>query len=409
MRFLRDKGYDADLFVFANEPAHFHPSADSFDDEYKSYTYFIDWEKITDPALRRDAISEQLKAYNYTIACGLAPAFLHETGIKLNMFIPYGSDLYDIPALYIRYRHLNGLINSINRLFAFRKKFLYRLPKYLNRKLVSIDRFFVLYNQARNQFLGMKYADFMFHVPTNDTFESALKKIDIEGTRLNASFPCIYTPLFNPETLGKLQHLSKHYQAFSDIREKYNLVVFHHSRLQWRTAPDQYSWRGNDKLIKGFAAYAKKYPTLNTALVLLEYGTDVEATKQLIDSLGITDRVFWFEQMPRKELLVALNLFDIGCSGHFIFSFIESGSIYESLAMAKPLLHHLDKNLYEKDFPEVYPYLNVNDENDVLMHLENYAQNKEYYQAEAKKGKAWLDKYAIEQPLEKIMQIISAN
>lgn len=42
-RFLRDRGIRADLLLSDDTPPHFHPSADSFDDEYRAWTHQVSW------------------------------------------------------------------------------------------------------------------------------------------------------------------------------------------------------------------------------------------------------------------------------------------------------------------------------------------------------------------------------
>ena len=101
-RFLRDKGYDAHLLLM-NEDDHFLPKADSFTEEYRSFTHYLDWwpkeplpdgrwTNVTPRKLRKD-----LKDYDVLIGCGFAPAFIEYSGRQMDLFIPYGSDFYEVP------------------------------------------------------------------------------------------------------------------------------------------------------------------------------------------------------------------------------------------------------------------------------------------------------------------------
>ena len=70
-------------------------------------------------------------------------------------------------------------------------------------------------------------------------------------------------------------------------------TVLHHSRLMWKN-PGHYSeeaWRSenkhNDWLLDGFAALIRERPQLDPLLVILEFGPDVEATRERIAELGV--------------------------------------------------------------------------------------------------------------------------
>ena len=94
-RYLRDRGVDAEVLLFDNEPAHFHPSADSYDDAYKDFCTTLTWgnpthwSRTADDTIRRD-----LAKYHVVIGCGFAPAFCLRVGRPLDVFVPFGGDLY---------------------------------------------------------------------------------------------------------------------------------------------------------------------------------------------------------------------------------------------------------------------------------------------------------------------------
>ena len=47
-RYLRDEGYDCELLILANEPAHFDPLNDTFSDDYTTYCKHVSWGEPAD-------------------------------------------------------------------------------------------------------------------------------------------------------------------------------------------------------------------------------------------------------------------------------------------------------------------------------------------------------------------------
>ena len=100
-RFMRDRGVDAEVLLFDNDPDHFHPSADSYDEDFATYCRTLTWGT---PAhwLRTPTatIVRDVEPYDVLIGCGLAPAFLGRANRRLDVFVPHGADLHH----YTRYR-----------------------------------------------------------------------------------------------------------------------------------------------------------------------------------------------------------------------------------------------------------------------------------------------------------------
>ena len=60
-----------------------------------------------------------------------------------------------------------------------------------------------------------------------------------------------------------------------------------------------------------------------------------------VHELGVEQQVYWFPLMPRREIMVGLSLADLS-TGEFGFPNSGGGTVYESLAMGKPMLHYRD-------------------------------------------------------------------
>jgi hypothetical protein len=98
-RYLADEGYDCELLVFDYEPDHFHPTADTFKSELNFAIRQLNWGDYGRFFIRPEQIKSDLAPYEFLIGNGTAPAFVNRIGRKLDLFIPYGGDLYAFPFL----------------------------------------------------------------------------------------------------------------------------------------------------------------------------------------------------------------------------------------------------------------------------------------------------------------------
>jgi len=126
MRYFRDLGVDAHLLLYANDGtgscSHFRPEDDTFD--IKKWKPFIRQMQITNapssalsfPAnvmlavysvtkkmlglndsyalpVPKQYIRKCFESYDYILCCGIASAFLHCVGIRVDIFSPYASGI----------------------------------------------------------------------------------------------------------------------------------------------------------------------------------------------------------------------------------------------------------------------------------------------------------------------------
>ncbi len=371
-RYLRDRGVDADVLLLDIEMSHFHPASDSYDLSYQSFTRAVGWgAPFGFLGKSRRAVADDLKRYDFLIVSGSAPAFIHRAGRTADVFMPFGDDLIEYP--FPRLVH----------------------PKYQYAYL----RF------ARAQRAGIETSRYLHLDLTNGDIEKHYNRLDFKGTRLTVGVPMVYTPIHNPEAIVKYYDRTHWYHEFKCIRDRHDLMVFHHGRHHWRTTISDISKKANDKLIRGFAAFVRHNPGVRSCLVTVEYGRDVLASKALVAELGIEKNVFWFPQMARKDLMVGLSLADIG-TGEFHRSWFSFGTMYENLAMARPFMHYRDDSLYRSSYAELYPLINVHSDADISAALEDYLARPDDYRALGEAGRRWLQKYVIEDVVDSYIRLI---
>lgn len=379
VRLLRDRGLDAHLLPLDHELDHFHPSADAFDLEYQRYTRPLSWGAypgfLRTPASR---IAAELSGFDALIGCGSAPAFLWKAGRALDIFVPYGDDVYDFPN-----------------------------PRVVNPRW-QLQR--VAFSRAQRA--GIRAAAYMHMVYTNPESERIIERTGRRGPRLLLDVPMVYAPLYDPDGLRRYYDRSHWYHQFRRIRQEHELVVFSHARHHWfdgqidREGYEKINYKGNDRLIRGFAQFVTQSPGTRAALVTCEYGPSVLRSKALAHDLGVADRVFWFPRMLRKDIMIGLAHADFG-AGEFGTSFFTCGTVYEALAMGRPLLHHRDDALYREAYPSMYPLVNANAPERIAETFHDFVRNPAPYRAMGAAGRRWLEEHVITRPIDTYVQILT--
>lgn len=376
-RYLRDLGYDADLLLFNNEFPHFLPSCDTFGDDYLHYCKQLDWGTYSSLYFTSShKIQKDLKEYSFFIGSRLSPAFLNRINLSLDLFIPTGGEVWTLP------------------FFAgFRPQ--------------DLVKFFLFSKLQRD---GIKKSKYILFDYTNELVE---EKINLLGfttkNRLMTNPPFIYLDEYEDYNLKQNFEKSKLYTFFQSIRQQFKLVIFHHSAHWWKNIPASYHHdKGNDRLIKGFAYFVKAHPDVSACIVTVKYGVDWEASRQLCQELGIMDRVFWLDKTIRKELMVGIYHSDV-VAGEFRNSWYSYGTIFEGLAMKRLVLHYRNDELYSDAYSEMYPMVSASQPEEISHALEKIYYSPELREKIGMGGYRWFKEYAVDRPLNQIVELIERS
>ncbi|MBX3192236.1 MAG: glycosyltransferase [Labilithrix sp.] len=368
-RYLRDQGVDAELRLLNDEDAHFHPSADTFDLSYQQFVRRVGWGDPREIArISADDVARSVRGFDFLIGCGSVPAYLDKIGRALDIFIPYGSDLIELPFE----------IQGPRR----------RAP-------------FSIVEAPLRQRRGVRRSKTLWG-DRSIAFDRATSRLRYSGARAFKSVPMVYTPLYSPNVLHAYYDRSHWYGHVKELRDRVDVLVLHHARHIWGADSGIWQAKGNDKLVHGFAQACTLRKDVKFGLVFLEYGPDVERTRELVHQLGLESQVLWLPQTLRKEVMIAMSLADIGC-GEFANSWLSCGTVYETLAMGKPLLHRRDDELYSAFFPELYPLMNVRTAADVARHLVDYVDRPDHWNAVGEAGRTWHQRYAVDHSIDAIL------
>ena len=325
-RYLIDEKHEVTFFLF-DEFDHFLPEADTFENVSSYDICKLGWNAQSFLKTSRKEIHRLLNGFEIFIGTDWAPAYLFKAGLKLDIYLPHGSDLYEYP--FFKYKNTPPQ--------------LWEIPH----NIIS-----------KAQFLGIKEANIISLDKSDDVYEEPLKKIRKKFSDRISSTPYLYLSQYSNEYFKK----SEFNDQFVELKNKYKFIAFQQISQDWSMRGAYKIDKGNNKLIIGFASYLNSNPVFkeDSLLILIEYGGDVEKSKKLINELEISENVLWFKKMKRKDLMALINIADI-CVGELGYrAWYSYCSIMEFMAMKKPLVHHRNDLLYKSKGMDLYPMIDAN-------------------------------------------------
>lgn len=167
------------------------------------------------------------------------------------------------------------------------------------------------------------------------------------------------------------------------LKNKYNFNLL----IMWPTRQD-WSWKGCDRFIKGFAKFVKEYKDVH--LLMTEWGRDFEKSRLLIKKLNIKEYVSFIPALAKRRLVQYFN-----ASGLIVDQFVYGSygtSMLEAMACAKPVMMHLWTEGYEKFLKELPPILEAYNEHEIYEKLIE-AYDKKTRESIGERSREWVSKY----------------
>lgn len=336
-RYLRDLGVDCSLFLFPDELDHFHPSCDTYSYDFRDWVHQLPWGgRSTFLDAQPDKVRDVLAKYDLRVGCGLAPAICHRAGLPLDVFVPYGGDLWTETKFGLH----RALKNSVAATY--------------------------------HQRVGLSKVSIVHAPPMIASYEATLRQYCHAATRWSEGIPMVYAPEFARGNLDTMMGRSHWGHEFMRIRENCEFMVVSHGRHKWGQTTDP-AVKGNDVLLKGWARFKQQRISIRATLVLLEYGKDVDRSKDLAHQLGISDSIEWLPRMLRKDIMPGLLLAD-AVAGEFVHSWNAGGVIYEALVARKPLVMHREDSESVGSNP-LFPIFKASNHDEVAAQLKFLAIN----------------------------------
>jgi hypothetical protein len=360
MRYLIDRGIDAHLYLFKDEIDHFLPKNDTWSISFYS-TRIHNLEcgfPFNDLFTFRYNEFKQFVNFDIVIGCGLSPFYFAMARLKLDIFIPYGSDLYEIPF----------------RTFTLRSPKLF-LAEILNTLFLK-----------RLQKNGIKNARKNVVLDFAKSYAAALNKLNVQSIKLH--IPMVFREQDEFEVLP---------QAILDRLTllKDNFVIVQHSRQYWHASLDGAhveDMKYNNLLICAIQKLVEEGHH-HVRCIFLEYGPDVNRSKALIHELNLNSYFIWLPKMPRKFLMKIIGEYaqlgvDQFGGGYF------GGTGYEVLACAKPLMNAISispdkyKEITGIEFP---PIIDVSTVEEIAAAIAHYLAAPDELAILAQKSKNWFN------------------
>ena len=119
-----------------------------------------------------------------------------------------------------------------------------------------------------------------------------------------------------------------------------------------------YHWeKGNDRIIAAFAAYVQRNPTAELRMCGWG-GNDQALSEMMVYKYGISKNVTWLPILSKPQLIKEYNGSDIVLDQ---FVYPASGSCTpEAMACGKPVISHIDPDLFTQHFDSVPPVAAAN-------------------------------------------------
>ncbi|WP_276133185.1 glycosyltransferase [Polluticoccus soli] len=382
-RHLRDLGYDAHLF-YRVAMDHFTPEADCWDEDYKEYCHEVNWLDKGICLIDEQRIREELNRFDFFIGQGDEAAAAHRAGVDMDVYYPYGSDVYKYAQLQQEFLPRHKVVHYLkSKDYAKTRRMLERGTPSKSMRGVIVNAKHILVDH------------------TNEDFECQLRSLKCKGKIEHVPMPFIYPKAYQNRLDEKSNGWS---DIIENVRRQYELLILYHGRQEWKSKYNEFTPKNTHHLIIGFADFLKQKRS-SACLIMLDYGYDVQYSKQLITELGIAKHVIWLPKMMRKEIMNLISHVDV-CAGEFGRSYLTFGTIVEAMLMGKPVIHHRDDALYVGAYPELYPLLNAREPDEIARAISLAADNPAHSRIMGKDASAWIKQFFIEKPLQRLVTLI---
>ncbi len=192
------------------------------------------------------------------------------------------------------------------------------------------------------------------------------------------------------EDLGGDRESAERLRTELRARLESDFVVFHPPRQHWesRRHPD---WeKGNDIFLRGFARFVREVNP-RAGVVLVEWGQTIEASKDLLASLGVAGRALWIPPQPNVAMIRYTRACDLLADQFFLGAF--GSTMPKALLHGCPAMLYLDEDRHHWCFPEMPPVINTRTSEDVFEGLARLYRDPQYADELVRRGRAWYAKY----------------
>jgi glycosyltransferase involved in cell wall biosynthesis len=195
-----------------------------------------------------------------------------------------------------------------------------------------------------------------------------------------------FSPLphaFDEKRLVEFRHCHREIRPPDD-----RVVFFHPARQDWLLA-DPSMIKGNDRLIRAFSRISRAYPSAQ--LVMIAWGRDLDASRDLIRSLGLEGRTEWLDPM-RKQDLWRTYLSSHAVLDQFVLPSF-GGVTFEALALGCRVITNVDFAAAQRFFSKAPPVYSASSEDEIYNMLEQIILDRNDLAGVGDAGAEWIGKY----------------
>ncbi|HEY0771085.1 MAG TPA: hypothetical protein VGD31_12205, partial [Sphingobacteriaceae bacterium] len=300
--------------------------------------------------------------YDLIVSCGSSVGYLYHHGVKSDVFIPFGYDLYHTPFVKNQFKNIKNFKSAI-----------------------AFSTWLMWLALAQNK--GIKNTRLVISNQNWTVMEQSIQKIGASAVNLPRLMVYNKGYLLTPN-------------AEWTFLQQHDFIVFSQSRHYWKSNPElipDFEQHGglkrNDKLIHAFARFIRQSKFKSPILILFAYGYDVEASKNLIDELGIERNVKWMPIMDRKSIMSALPYVSLGADQFRQgWSGTSGGSGSEILAASKPLITYTNGAINDPSDPFYgSPIIDALEEEEIINVFLDYELAPQKYENIGRLSGEWFD------------------
>jgi hypothetical protein len=125
--------------------------------------------------------------------------------------------------------------------------------------------------------------------------------------------------------------------------------------------------------------------------VFVAWGQTIQASKDLINSLGVTDRVLWIPPQPNVAMIRYTRACDLLADQFFLGAF--GSTMPKALLHGCPAMLYLDEERHRWCFSEMPPVINARTPEQVFEGLSRLYRDAGYAKELVVRGRAWYERY----------------
>jgi hypothetical protein len=343
----------------------------------------------------QNEVKELFSSFDFIICTGREASILAFCNIRINLYIPFGGDIYSLPFKSHEYSFFKFFLHLILPTRSIKQVNKGTPEKYLHKAI----------SESRNIMMEMTNSEYEKYVNVFVGSSDAEKRIFLTP-------PFVYHKEIELVNDGIGISWANYMEK---LRVNNDFLVLYHGRQEWSTEGDISFISAGDNMSKnvhhliiGFDKFINQKDSKEKALlILIEHGSCVTQSKKLIENLGLVENVFWLPVMPRKSILYLISLVDL-CCGEFGQSFFTFGTIVEAMLMGKPVLHYREDKLYVDSYPELYPMYNAREIEEITAQLLFCFRNKSELIQTGNAAKLWVEENLINKSIDKIVSLIES-